>query len=506
MIARRPRLAQLQFALLSGGLIGCAWLLPGTIACAALGWLGCFALVATWRLHANVYWASYLAGIVTNVLGFYWLLNTIEIFGGFPKAAAIAVFAFFVLVSALQYPLATFFMRCAPPILERHGLHIAIAWVLGELVSIRIFPWYFGHTQLAFVAFAQIADLGGCLLISFIMFWCADALVSSAFFGGSIKRLVAPLFVFMAAIFYGQTRLLEFSEPRLPMRQVVVVQPAFALEEKMDSRNFQQHERTLLAMSQTALGDDDLVIWPETALMRWLPAAGGDAYQQPAYPRLAGGQPLIMGALTADSQARHFNSAVFIPQSGQVPPAYHKRILMPFGEYMPFESWFPSLRQLNPLVGDFIAGGSASVFDLEAQNDAAALRASPLICYEDIVPRLSREAVKSGADILINLTNDSWFGDTAAPFQHHTIAAFRAIENRRYLVRSTNSGVSAIVDPLGRTNAALPVYQPGNLVGSVAPIKEISLYSTIGDLPYWLLLGVTVAVILFRWLRRSKQI
>jgi len=489
---------QLQLALLAGGLIGCAWLIPGSIACAALGWLGSFALVAALRLGGRVYWASYISGILINILGFYWLLNTIEIFGGFPTFAAIGVFSFFVLISALQFPLATLFIRNAPSFLERGGLHVASGWVLGELVSVRIFPWYIGHTQLGFLPFAQVADLGGCLLISFLMIWISDALVASAFFRVATKRLLAPLTVFAIVLFYGETRLLEYSEMRLPARQVVVVQPAFSLEEKMDSRNFIRHEQTLLAMSQTAVGDDDLVIWPETALMRWLPAAGGDMVTQRAYPRLAGGQPLFMGALTSDAAGRHFNSAVFIPKDGKVPAAYHKRILMPFGEYMPFESWFPSLRQLNPLVGDFIAGDTAQIFNLDAQQESAALILSPLICYEDIVPRLAREAVLKGADVLVNLTNDSWFGDTAAPFQHHTIAAFRSIETRRYLIRSTNSGVSAIVDPLGQSGAALPVYQPGNLVGSVSPINEITVYTLIGDLPYWLLLGVTVAVILFR--------
>ena len=496
------RARQLQLALLSGGLIGCAWLLPGSIACAALGWLASFALVATWRLQGRVYLASYIAGIVTNLLGFYWLLNTIEIFGGFPTIAAIGVFAFFVLVSALQFPLAAFFMRRPIPILDRLGLNAAAAWVLGELVAVRIFPWYFGHTQLAFAPFAQAADLGGCLLISFVMFWCSDALVSAAFFGAPVRRLIAPLFVFATTLFYGATRMLEYAAAPSASRQVVIVQPSFALEEKMDERMFAQHERVLLAMSQTALGPEDLIIWPETALMRWLPAAGGDAASMSVYPQLLGGQPLLLGALTADASNRHFNSAVLIGSDQKVPAAYHKRILMPFGEYMPFESWFPSLRQLNPMVGDFVAGEKATIFNLEAQADAAALRLSPLICYEDVVPRLAREAVLNGADVLVNLTNDTWFGDTAAPFQHHLIAAFRAIETRRYLIRSTNTGVSAIVDPLGRSNAALPVYKPGSLAGSVSPLSEISLYTRVGDIPYWLLLGVAIAVIVFGRVRQ----
>lgn len=497
------RARPLQLALLSGGLIGCAWLLPGSVACAALAWLACFALVATWRCNQRVYLHSYIAGLVTNLIGFYWLNYTIEIFGGFPKIAAIAVFIFFVCVSALQYPLAAYFMRNPIQILDRMGLSFATAWTLSELVSIRIFPWYFGHTQLAFVPLAQAADLGGALLISFLMFWCSDALVSTAFFRARLNRIIPPIFVLAALIFYGQTRIFEFSEIDGPTRQVVVVQPNLMLEEKMNPRNYARHERDLLAMSQSALAPEDLVIWPETALMRWLPADGGNASEDPIYPKLIGEQPLLMGALTTDNNHLHYNSALLINHDGQVPPAYHKRILMPFGEYMPFESFYPDLRKLNPMVGDFTAGERSIVFNLAAQAEGAELKISTLICYEDVVARLGREAVLSGATVLVNLTNDSWFGDTAAPFQHHLIASFRAIETKRYLVRSTNTGLSAIVDPLGRNAATLPVYQAGNLVGAVAPYTQITLYTRVGDTPFWLLLGVTVAMIVFKKFRRS---
>jgi apolipoprotein N-acyltransferase len=134
------------------------------------------------------------------------------------------------------------------------------------------------------------------------------------------------------------------------------------------------------------------------------------------------------------------------------------------------------------------------------------LKVAPLICYEDIVPWLARKATRQGAVLLVNLTYDTWFGQTAAPFQHHLIAAFRAIENRRFLVRATNSGYSAVVDPLGKTIARIPAFSEGTVTASVSLLDYPSTYTRyVGERPWWVLACGTLGLIVVgRWKRSGR--
>jgi apolipoprotein N-acyltransferase len=174
--------------------------------------------------------------------------------------------------------------------------------------------------------------------------------------------------------------------------------------------------------------------------------------------------------------------------------------LIPFGEYTPGSTLLPWLETINANTGGFTPGTEATVFEYPLRRDDGSpytLRVSPLICYEDTVPRLSRQATFNGAQLLVNLTNDAWFGRTAAPYEHHLIASFRAIENRRFLVRATNTGVTSVVDPLGRTIARLPDFSEGTLSARVALLEETSLYTKyFGEWPWWGLSLVVVVDIL----------
>ena len=124
-----------------------------------------------------------------------------------------------------------------------------------------------------------------------------------------------------------------------------------------------------------------------------------------------------------------------------------------------------------------------------ADGTAYTLKVAPLICYEDTVPRPAREAALGGAELLVNLTYDTWFGRSAAPHEHHLIAAFRAIENRRFLVRATNTGLSAVVDPLGRTIARLPAFSEGAVAAKVVLLDDRTLYARfVRERPWWALL------------------
>ena len=181
---------------------------------------------------------------------------------------------------------------------------------------------------------------------------------------------------------------------------------------------------------------------------------------------------------------------------------------MPFGEYIPFVESFPWLEQIVITAGDFTAGRDVSVFDFTRCPDPASeiepencpvTRAAPLICYEDVIPDLARQATLAGAQLLVNLTNDAWFGDTAAPYQHHIIASFRAIENRRTLLRSTNSGLTAIVDPLGRTTSYLKPFSEGVILTEVALLSGFTLYTRyFGDLLWWGLAIICACTIFYQ--------
>jgi apolipoprotein N-acyltransferase len=148
--------------------------------------------------------------------------------------------------------------------------------------------------------------------------------------------------------------------------------------------------------------------------------------------------------------------------------------LMPFGEYTPLSSVIPFLKDINATAGQFTAGDAPKVLSFPLSSGVE-VKVAPLICYEDIIPSLASEAVQKGAEVLINQTNDAWFGDTVAPYQHHLIASFRAIETRRYLLRSTNTGLTAVVDPIGRTVVSLAPYSEGVLPMDIS----LSSYRTV---------------------------
>jgi apolipoprotein N-acyltransferase len=215
----------------------------------------------------------------------------------------------------------------------------------------------------------------------------------------------------------------------------------------------------------------------------------------------------LIGAYSFTDEQHRFNSAFAVYPDGSVPVPYFKQILIPFGEYIPGASFLPWLNRMNANAGIFTPGTEVKVFGYpmrRADGNEYTVQAAPLICYEDTVPWLARRATQKGARLLVNLTFDTWFGQTAAPFQHHLIAAFRAIENRRYLIRSSNSGYSAIVDPLGKTIASIRPFTAGTLSVKVRLIDEQTPYTAyLGETPWWLLLVATTGMMITeRWRRR----
>lgn len=234
--------------------------------------------------------------------------------------------------------------------------------------------------------------------------------------------------------------------------RIVAIQPAVPQSVKWEEAQALETYEKLEAGTRLAVSlGPELVIWPETAcpdLVNLETGAGG------GFPlQLAGqGVPILAGAIeysTGEGRTNFFNSSVLYLPDGTVSAVYRKMHLVPFGEYLPFESVFPSLASLAPLGFSCSPGDSMTVFTA----GQASVNFSALICFEDIFPGLSRLAVKNGARLLVNQTNDAWFDYSAGSVQHLANAVFRAVENRVPMVRCANSGVSCFIDPLGRLDS-----------------------------------------------------
>lgn len=310
--------------------------------------------------------------------------------------------------------------------------------------------------------------------------------------------------VILGTLIYGFRRL-EKSEDHLPDEEplaITLVQGGILQELKWRPSLAAAHFETYLGLSREALKSrSDLVIWPESALPFYLEhhpsiqrvlsrlAAEGDAYL------------LIGGNYRTDTTPwRYYNSAYFFTPAGPGWVRYDKIHLVPFGEYTPLKKFLPFISSVVPWEDDFSAGEGLSCFNLTRSIDGftRVLQLGTLICFEDIFPGLGRDMVLQGAGLLVNLTNDAWYGRTIAPFQHAYASLFRAVENRIYLVRATNTGYSCIIDPYGRivgevvdeTGESLFISDWRTII--ISPSRAGSFYTEWGDLFSWICIAVAI--------------
>jgi apolipoprotein N-acyltransferase len=245
----------------------------------------------------------------------------------------------------------------------------------------------------------------------------------------------------------------------------------------------------------------ELVIWSEAAVTR---AFVEDTYKDDVRTILTKGLgvPTIVGTVlrrpgkrdAAEPSARtqYFNTALMAGDGGVILGRYDKQFLLAFGEYLPLGDTFPVLYKWSPNSGRFTPGTSIEPLPWGDHKISA------LICYEDILPSFVNSVVRhADPDLLVNLTNDAWFGDSTEPWIHLALSKLRAVEHRRYLVRATNSGVSAIVDPVGRVVVHSGTFREEALLGEARFMRSRTVYETLGDIPWWLATIVIVAMATF---------
>jgi apolipoprotein N-acyltransferase len=443
------------------------------------------------------------AGLTGNIVAFYWLVGTIHSFGGFPLP--IAAFFYFVLslFGALQFVLLALALRFTGP--GPLALSAPVLWVTLEFWYPNLFLWRLAYSQLEMIPLLQIGELTGPFGLSFVMVWFCSALVLLILRGWSQARgaIVGVAAAIVGLVAFGLIRLPDVDRmlARAEPVRVGIVQGNLTIEEKGNLRYFRTNVRTYGALTREIAPDVDVVIWPESVIteplsrsLKVLPAR--------VLGLLGTRGPLLTGALTWEGSPANpdfFNSVLLIADGGKILGRSDKQILMPFGEYFPFASVFPMLRAFSPQTGNFQAGSRVEILDVPGAG-----RFAPLNCYEDLKASIARYAVQDGAEVLFAVANDGWFGDTEAPWQHEALALWRAVENRRFLIRVTNTGVTDVIDPAGRVRRRLPVFAAASMVETVRRLNGRSLYSRVGDLFAWVVTWVAVAQLLRAWGRRRR--
>ncbi|MCC6932583.1 MAG: apolipoprotein N-acyltransferase [Deltaproteobacteria bacterium] len=448
----------------------------------------------------------YIFGLVFSLVAFYWIPQTLQYFGGFPRWLSYLLFAVYCLLSSLQFVLCAYLLKkLKPTLLGRWQVAFPLAWLITEMFWPRLFPWNFAHPLISWTSFSALAEVTGVYPLSFLIFWWASVMLSVGQKKLSYrdKKVLFPLCLFVIVSLGGHWRSRYFVqlEQSLPLAKIGIVQGNLEAVEKNDLKLFSANIKTYQDLSTKVLAAGaEILVWPEAVINHWTPVEAKNVrgYKFDPFPSLQ--TPLIYGAMAyqrKDSESKdsdYYNSAIGLDAQGNILGLYHKRILMPFGEYMPFAQWLPQLKDLSPQTGDFTAGDKVGVLSLPLEEDGRSVKAGLLICYEDLIPSLARNSALAGADVLVNLTNDAWYGHSAASEQHHLLAMWRAIETRRYLLRVTNTGYTGVVNVFGRTVESLPIFTSGIILASIRQYSLQTFYTLYGNLVSWLIILILLPI------------
>ena len=384
------------------------------------------------------------------------------------------------------------------------ALEMVRGWLLGG------FPWNnLGASLHEVLPLAQLASLTGVTGLSFLMVWFSLALTGAVLAIARsptrrlawVAELALPLTVLGGVMFWGAREMVRPWPTRGELR-VVLVQPSIPQTLIWDPAENTNRFQKLVELSELALSTQpDLLIWPESAVPNLLRYHRGN-YQ--AITNLIGRHQawMILGADDAEPRAGdpetgdYYNSSFLLSPDGRFQGAYRKQHLVPFGEFIPLARWLPFLKRLAPIGDGFEAGDGPALFRLGKPE----VTTSVLICFEDVFAPLARKAAAEGPDFLLNLTNNGWFGESAAQWQHAANSTFRAIENRIPLVRCANNGLTCWVDPFGRKREIFQdesrnIYAPGFKSARIPlPAAEQSnprtFYQAFGDWFGWGCAGV----------------
>jgi len=424
-----------------------------TFSCEWLAWIALAPLLYILVLRELTLKNAFLTGYACGVLWYagtcFWIYHTMHLYGGLPTPVSVGIVVLFCLYLGIYHALFGWLLAW---VAERQSTRVALIvspalWVAVELARYHItgFPWdLLGNAAVDNLGITPLARFTGVYGLSFLV-----AAVNALFAWALYRRRVLDFIVALALGGALQTASLYHPPAFQPKRSALLVQQNVPIDPPgtwtPDYFDRMMAELTNLSRVTPAQSSSDprLIVWPESPspfyvtdmkFRSWLSTLAAD---QKSY--------LIAGSLgVGKSEHEIYNSAVLIGPDGKFEDRYDKRRLVPFGEYVPYKYLLFFADKLTREVSEFSRGDAAKVMGIGGG------KAGVFICYESIFPNEVREFALNGASLFVNISNDGWYGPHGAPGQHLNMARMRAIENDRWVLRATNTGITASIDPRGR--------------------------------------------------------
>jgi apolipoprotein N-acyltransferase len=454
---------------------------------------------------------GYACGAPWYLLNCYWIYATMHVYGDLPVIVSAGILVLYSLILGLYFALFAFLValcrrgagRVLPALLVTPVLWVAVEYLAAHLTNV---PWdQLGYAQVDNLVLTRLAPFTGVFGLSFVLA-SVNAALMGVFFAPTRRRrmrFASVGLVLMCALQLGSYLPAE----RSPVQaKAVLVQPDLKVGRGFDNdwtgRAWDEHAAEYLRLSELTctpylLGMPELapqqverlcpgpqplatlVAWPESPA----PFNERDPRLQTLMQQLvrATGATAVVGNAAVDPDGQYYNAGTVISPTGERLGRYDKIHLVPFGEYVPYAGLLSFAGHLTRNVSSFSRGTERTVFPLASPTGGPAHRFSVFICYEAVFASEIRLFAKNGAEVFVNISDDGWYGDTSAPWQHLNMARMRAIENRRWIVRDTNSGVTASIDPMGRVVESVPRHELVALTADYGYRSDLTFYTRHGD-------------------------
>jgi apolipoprotein N-acyltransferase len=495
-----PFISNLSLAIFSGLLLVCAfpdWNLW------SLGWVGTAPLVMA-VVRERRFWRSLLLGSITGTIFYagssHWVTYSMHNYGEIPMWLCYIILVIFSLTLGVFTGL---FAAVFAQAIKRFGgwaiLSAPVIWAASEWARVEVtgMGWNaLGYSQTLQPAVIQVARLGGVYLVSAIMVAASAALVFALIYlehRRGIIVLTAAGVIAITAVLYGQS--LRPQNDEAGSVPVAVIQPNIPIDgdwsdpkfvEQMIKRHFTLSEQAIRARAEetgeSSSSNDaarPLIIWPESP-MSFEYDRDDELRSRIAEFTARNKVYLLMNSWGFGAGEAQYNSALLIGPSGEKIAEYDKIALVPFGEYVPARGWLPFVKDVHALAGDITPGTDLTL------SDVAGARIGTTICFEATRPDIARRMRLAGASALVQISNELWFGPTAAAKQMLAHAAFRAVENNVELIRATNSGLSARIDRYGVARGETPMFETAIRTWKIKTVDEarpndLTFYTRYGD-------------------------